>query len=998
MKTRQAIEQMMAVIIINTTMSHRRADGSARTSKGALDGVSRLRCRPARWLLAPVLLIVPLVALTWNSQRAKAQAWSCGISQVTSSTGAGNSTPSISADGSSIAFASTLDLTPGSPGNADGSSEIFLYNRTTSTLSQITNTVGRVSRDPSISADGKRIAFVSTMDVGSTPSLLLKVFLYDTTTNSFSFIALAIGSTRPTISADGQRVAYLAAHSPEPGIVDVQVFLYEQVAGISIRVTTGRGNDFEIGTPSVASNGDITFESSRDLTGSNGDRNFEIFGYNRSSGNITQITNTLGGSNASPSISGNGEKIAFTSDRNLTGGNPNSFQQVFIYNTQTGVFTQATASGGILLSPSISANGTWISFTHNDNLTGDNPDHNREIFLYNTLTGSVTQVTQTTGDVNDIFLNTKSSAGDTGAVAFLSRNDLTLGNPDGNDEIFVAACVPPTPTPTPNTPVGFNVSVSPAPNVTVTFSEVTVAGDTVATPIAGPPPPNGFQVDGIVYDISTTATYVAPITICLPYNPANSLPSIWHYQGVPPTWVDVTDSINVGSSVCGVVSSLSPFAVMEPVSTPPDTDGDGVPDDTDNCPGVSNPDQADFDGDSLGDACDSDDDNDGVVDTSDNCPLVANSNQANNDGDALGDACDPDDDNDGDPDSTDCSPFNPAIHQAATEVCDGLDNNCNGLVDEGFSNTDGDVLADCVDADDDNDGVLDGVDNCPLVANPTQTDTDKDGIGDVCDPTPNGNTRIVFSSNRDGNFEIYSMNVDGSAQTRLTNHSAIDFFPARSPDGAKIAFTSNRAGNFEVYVMNADGSFPVRLTTNARVDGAAAWSPDGSKLAFTSNRDGNFEIYSMNIDGTGLRRLTNNSAVDIKPTWSRDGTMVAFASSRPGNFEIYVVNSDGSGLRRMTNNSATDLAADWSPDGTKIVFASNRNGNFEIYSMNADGSAQMRLTNNPAVEAEPAWILSGTKIIFSSWRDGNLEIFAMNADGSGQTRLTNNPAVDTSPD
>jgi len=916
MKTRQAIEQMMAVIIVNTAMSHRRTDGSARTSKGALDGMRRLRCRPARWLLVSVLLIVPLVALTWNSQRAKAQASSCGISQITSSTGAGNSTPSISADGSSIAFASTLDLTPGSPGNADGSSEIFLYNRTTSTLSQITNTVGRVSRDPSISADGKRIAFVSTMDVGSTPSLLLKVLLYDTTTNSFTFIDLAIGVTRPSISADGQRIAYLSFHSPEPGIVDVQVFLYEQVAGNSIRVTTGRGNDFEIGTPSVASNGDITFESSRDLTGSNGDRNFEIFGYNRSSGNITQITNTLDGSNASPSISGNGEKIAFTSDRNLTGGNPNSFQQAFIYNTQTGVFTQATASAGILLYPSISANGTWVSFTHNDNLTGDNPDHNREVFLYNTLTSSLTQVTQTTGDVNDI--NTKSSVGDTGAVAFLSRSDLTLGNPDGNDEIFVATCglPPPSPTPTPNTPVGFNVFVSPAPNVTVTFSEVTVAGDTVATPIAGPPPPNGFQVDGVVYDISTTATYVAPITICLPYNPANSLPSIWHYQGVPPTWIDVTDSIN-GSSVCGVVSSLSPFAVMEfaqtptptptptPSPTPADTDGDGVDDPQDNCPLTPNPNQEDNDGDAQGDACDSDDDNDGVPDTSDNCPFVSNA---------------------------------------------------------------------------------------------SQTDTDLDGLGDACDSTPGGNTRIVFSSNRDGNFEIYSMNVDGSAQTRLTNHSAIDIFPARSPDGAKIAFTSNRAGNFEVYVMNADGSSPVRLTTNARVDGAAAWSADGAKLAFTSNRDGNFEIYSMNADGTGLRRLTNNWALDIKPTWSPDGTMVAFASNRPGNFEIYVVNADGSGLRRLTNNSSTDLGADWSRDGVKIVFTSNRNGNFEIYSMNADGSGQTRLTNNPAFEGEPAWILGGTKIVFSSWRDGNLEIFAMNADGSGQTRLTNNPAVDTSPD
>ena len=120
--------------------------------------------------------------------------------------------------------------------------------------------------------------------------------------------------------------------------------------------------------------------------------------------------------------------------------------------------------------------------------------------------------------------------------------------------------------------------------------------------------------------------------------------------------------------------------------------------------------------------------------------------------------------------------------------------------------------------------------------------------------------RIAFMSDRDGNFEIYVMNADGSRQTRLTHDEADDSLPVWSPDG-RIAFTSDRDGNFEMYVMNADGSSPTRLTANSADDALAAWSPDG-RIAFMSDRDGNFEIYVMNADGSGQTRLTHDEADD----------------------------------------------------------------------------------------------------------------------------------------
>jgi YVTN family beta-propeller protein len=134
-------------------------------------------------------------------------------------------------------------------------------------------------------------------------------------------------------------------------------------------------------------------------------------------------------------------------------------------------------------------------------------------------------------------------------------------NHDSNDVTVI------TPPATGNTSVGTNVSVSPAPGVTVTFSQVTVAGDTTATPLIpgnnAPPPPSGFEVDGIVYDISTTASFVPPVTICLPYDPNDPNPRLYHFENG--LWVDRTTSIDtVNHIICASVSSLSPFAVLTP--------------------------------------------------------------------------------------------------------------------------------------------------------------------------------------------------------------------------------------------------------------------------------------------------------------------------------------------------------------------------------------------------------------------------------------------------
>jgi Tol biopolymer transport system component len=261
---------------------------------------------------------------------------------------------------------------------------------------------------------------------------------------------------------------------------------------------------------------------------------------------------------------------------------------------------------------------------------------------------------------------------------------------------------------------------------------------------------------------------------------------------------------------------------------------------------------------------------------------------------------------------------------------------------------------------------------------------------------PGTNGKIVFSSNRDGNEEIYTMNPDGSNVTRLTNNSANDQYPSWSADGTKIVFDSNRDGNFEIYVMDADGSNQTRLTSNSSLDAIPSWSPGGNKILFYSNRDGNDEIYVMNSDGTSQTNCTNNSASDVQAVWSPDGTKIAFESTRSGSAQVFTMNANCSNVTQRTS-SGSNGGADWSPDGSQIAFHSNRDANYEVYKMNADGTSQTRLTTDGAAEDSPVWSPDGTQIAFRSVRDGNQEVYTMNADGTSQTNRTSNSASDGDP-
>jgi len=268
---------------------------------------------------------------------------------------------------------------------------------------------------------------------------------------------------------------------------------------------------------------------------------------------------------------------------------------------------------------------------------------------------------------------------------------------------------------------------------------------------------------------------------------------------------------------------------------------------------------------------------------------------------------------------------------------------------------------------------------------------------------PGANGKIVFASNRDGNYEIYVMDADGSNQTRLTNNAVKEEYPVWSPDGAKIAFVR---GGKHFYYMNADGSGETHIISVAVTAGPPlAWSSDGAKIAFAGAfsfadlPSRSFDIYTINLDGSNVTALTSTADQDFSPNWSPDGAKIVFTRGD----KIYVMNADGSGVTQLTPQYQ-NISPNWSPDGSKIVhnvdtFPDDGTRTYDIQVMNADGSNPNKVLARPRIDdAGPVWSPDGSKIAFSSDQDSNFEIYVMNPDGSNQTRLTNNPSTDRFPD
>lgn len=219
--------------------------------------------------------------------------------------------------------------------------------------------------------------------------------------------------------------------------------------------------------------------------------------------------------------------------------------------------------------------------------------------------------------------------------------------------------------------------------------------------------------------------------------------------------------------------------------------------------------------------------------------------------------------------------------------------------------------------------------------------------GDECPPKPDYSQGYLWSLYK--GYDIFSSDPEGGNLRRLTDTDGYDAEAVYSPKGDKILFTSVRTGDLELFLMNPDGSGVEQLTYDPGYDGGGFFSFDGEWIVWRASRPagetlkdyrallekglirpGNLELYIMDLKDRKPIQLTNNGAANFGPYWHPDGKRIIFSSNlndpKGRNFELYLIEVESRRIERVTHYPGFDGFPMFSHDGKRLVFASNRNG------------------------------------------------------------------------
>jgi TolB protein len=204
---------------------------------------------------------------------------------------------------------------------------------------------------------------------------------------------------------------------------------------------------------------------------------------------------------------------------------------------------------------------------------------------------------------------------------------------------------------------------------------------------------------------------------------------------------------------------------------------------------------------------------------------------------------------------------------------------------------------------------------------------------------------------------VYVQTLKTGERRRVSARAGVNQAPAWSPDGKTLALTlSTRDGNLDIYTLDLATQALTRITDDPGIDTEPQWSNDGQSLYFTSDRAGGPQIYRIGIHpGDKPRRLTFQGAYNARPRLSPDESQLAFVTQEDGAYHIATMDLRGRGDVQVLTHGRFDVSPSYAPNGAVILYASRDRGRGVLALVSADGRVQERLVSTEGEVQEPAW-------------------------------------------